>query len=392
MLKSFSIVFLATSLFSFTIFAQDSESLTSLTVEATSQAENAPEAAREIMQSAMAKVAREQALEILGEKKFQKNKGLIERKIVAEASKFIPISNSRNVTQEPDKSFKGQVDLKISLSSLRKIIQATGLLTDSDENAVIIPFIVFRDAKNSFSWWQNSHDESKKNLNDISQLFDQSLSEDMFKNSFYVIKPNPLLAQMLPEIFHSENLKKEDYKNLASFFHSNLIARGEVLIKASSAMAIEINLKIYVMQSSNNREIAEVARTITIERANVPSVLKARLQSIFGDVSKDLSNQVLETWQRGTLGSNSILVSVKGLGSPKQVQDFKNELRKNLKEVKGLKERIFESGQVTFEMEYSANETSIAERLKTAKLDSFDFHFIDANEKVIKTEAISKLK
>lgn len=372
--------------------SQDSESLTSVTVEATSQAENAPEATREIMQAAMAKVARDQTLDILGEKKFLKNKSLIERKIVAEASKFIPISNSRNVTQEPDKSFKGQVDFKISLGSLRKMIQGAGLLTDSDENAVILPLILFRDSKNNFSWWQNSKDESKKNLSDISALFDQALSEDMFKNSFYMIKPNSLMSQMVPETYHNESLKKEDYKFLSSFFHANLVAKGEILFKVSTATAIELTLKIYVMQSSNDREIAEVARTISVERANNPSALKARLQSIFADVAKDLSTQVLETWQRGTLGSNSVLISVKGLVSPKQVQDFKNEIRKNLKEVKGLKERIFESGQVTFEMEYSSNEASILDHLKTAKLDNFDFRLIDSNEKIIKTEALSKSK
>ncbi len=387
MLKHFFIILFI----SCSAFAQDSSDLISMTVEGTSQAENAPEAAREIMQSAMAKVAREQSLEILGEKKFQKNKGLIDRKIVAEAAKFIPISNSKSIVQAPDKTFRGEVDLKISLSSLKKMIQATGLLVDSDEVAVVLPLITFRDSKNAFSWWQNSRDESKKNLSDISQLFNQSFSDEMFKNSFYVLRPTPTFAQLIPDVFRVESLKKDDYKFLSNFYHANLVTKGEILFKTQSPTNIELNLKVYVLQSSNDREIAEVTRTINIERANLPSVLKAKLQSVFADISKDLSTQVLETWQRGTLGSNSILISVKGLGTPKQVQEFKAELRKTLRDIRELKERVFEAGQVTFEMQYSANESTILDHLKTAKLENFDYRFLESNDKVIKTEAIPKM-
>ncbi len=369
-----------------------SDDLVTVNTEATSTASNVPEATREIMQTAMATVAREHVIEIIGEKKYQKNKAIIERKIIGEAAKFIPISNSRNLVQDSEKNYKASVELKISLSSLRKMIQATGLLVDSDDLAVILPLIVFRDDKNSFAWWELSRDEAKKNLNEISQLFDSSFSDDMFKNAFFVIKPNSVVPLLVPEGLRSTNLKKEDAKFLASYFHSNLIVRGEVIFKSQSQNVLELSLKLNLSQSLNDREIAEVTRNILIERANLPIVLKAKLQSVFSEVSKDLSAQILDTWQKGTLGSNSILVSVKGLATPRQVQDFKNELRKNIHDIKALKERIFESGQVTFEMEYNSNEANIVEKFKSARLDSFEYKFVDSSDKIIKTEAKSKIK
>ncbi len=385
---SFLILFVA-----FASLAQEiSDDLVTMNVEATSKADNAPEATREIMLTAMANVARDQVIEILGEKKYQKNKGIIERKIIGEATKFIPISNSKNLVQDPDKTYKAQVELKISISSLKKMIQSTGLLVDSDELAVVLPLVVFRDDKNSFAWWENSRDESKRNLNEISQLFESSFSDEMFRSSFYVVKPNPVISQLIPDVFRTPNLKKEDFKFLTGFFHANLIARGEIIFKSLTQNNMELSLKINLSQSSNDREIAEVARTITIERANLPIVLKGKLQTIFAEVSKDVSAQVLDTWQKGTLGSNSILVSVKGLATPKQVQDFKNEIRKNIHDIKALKERVFESGQVTFEMEYVTSDGSIVEHLKTARLDSFDYKFLDSNDKLIKTEVHAKTR
>ncbi len=380
-----------TTVFSPKAFAQEfSDDLITISVEATSKADNAPEATREIMRSAMSNVAREQVIEILGDKKYQKNKVLIEKKIIGEAAKFIPISNSKNLVQDADKNFKAMVELKLSIGSLKKMIFATGLLVDSDELAVILTLIVFRDDRNSYAWWESSRDESKRNLSEISQLFETAFSEDMFRNAFYVISPSSGLAHLLPESFRSTNLKKDDIKFVASFFHANLILKGEVIFKAQSQNSMDLRLKINLIQSSNDREIAEVSRNITIERSNLPIVLKAKLQSVFSELSKDLSAQVLDTWQKGTLGSNSILVSVKGLATPKQVQDFKNEIRKSIHDIKALKERVFESGQVTFELEFSTSLGAIQERFKMAKLDSFDYKYIDSNDKMIKTEIRSK--
>ncbi len=380
-------------LFSHNILAQEiSDDLATFNVEASSKADNAPEATKEIMQNAMSNVAREQVIEILGDKKYQKNKSLIEKKIVGEAAKFIPISNSKNLVQDADKNFKAQVELKLSLSSLKKMIQATGLLVDSDELAVILPLLVFRDDKNTFGWWENSHDDLKRNLNEISQLFESALSDDMFRNSFFVLKPNSVLSQLLPEVLRTPNLKKEEVKYLAGFYHANLILRGEIIFKAATQNNMDMSLRINLSQNSNDREIAEVTRNINIERANLPNVLKVKLQSVFAEVSKDLSAQILETWQKGTLGSNSILLSVKGLATPKQVQDFKNEIRKNIHDIKALKERIFESGQVTFEMEYNSAENAILEHFKSAKLDSFDYKYLDSNDRLIKTEVHTRTK
>lgn len=369
-----------------------SDDLVTFNVEAVSKAQNTTEASKEIMQAAMTNVAREQVIEILGDKKYQKNRATIDRKIIAEAAKFIPISNSKNLVKDAENNFKAQVELKVSLSSLKKMIQATGLLVDSDELAVVLPLVVFRDDKNTFAWWEISHDESKRNLNDISQLFDSAFSDDMFRNAFYVLKPSAVLSQMLPEIYRTPHLKKDDYKFFSGFYHANLIARGEIVFKTLTNNTMELNLKILISQSSNDREIAEVSRTISIERANLPIVLKTKLQTVFAEVAKDLSAQVLDTWQKGTLGSNSILIAVKGLATPKQVQDFKTEIRKNIHDIKALKERIFESGQVTFEMDYNSNDASIVEHLKTAKLDSFDYRFVDSNDKLIKTEVRAKTR
>ncbi len=375
------------------LMAQDiSDDLITFNVEAFSKADNAPEATREIMQAAMSNVARDQVIEIIGDKKYQKNKVMIERKIISEATKFIPISNTKNLVKDAEGNFKAQVELKVSVSSLKKMIQATGLLVDSDDLAVVLPLIVFRDDKNSFAWWELTQDDSKRNLVEISGLFDSSFSEDMFRNAFYVLKPNSVLSQMLPATYRTPNLKKDDYKYFSGFYHANLIARGEVVFKAMPQNAMELSLKINITQSSNDREIAEVTRTISIERANSPIVLKARLQTVFAEVSKDISAQVLDTWQKGTLGSNSILISVKGLATPKQVQDFKTEIRKNIHDIKALKERIFESGQVTFEMNYNTNDGSILEHLKTAKFDNFDYRFLESNDKLIKTEVRAKTR
>ena len=124
--------------------AQSPEDLTIITVEGTSKADSPAEASREIQAKAMADTAREQVIEIIGDKKYQKNKQLVETKIVRESARFIPFTQPGPLEQNAD-GYKMSLELKLSLASLKKMIQNTGLLYDSEAVTAMVPMVGFID-------------------------------------------------------------------------------------------------------------------------------------------------------------------------------------------------------------------------------------------------------
>ena len=92
-------------------FAQNNEDeLISVMSEGSSKASSQVEATREIQSKAISGTAREQVIEIIGDKRYAKNKTIVESRIVREATKFIPFVQPGDIVKLPDGSWKMKVD------------------------------------------------------------------------------------------------------------------------------------------------------------------------------------------------------------------------------------------------------------------------------------------
>ena len=103
----------------------------------------------------------------------------------------------------------------------------------------------------------------------------------------------------------------------------------------------------------------------------------------FNEVSKDLAGQVLDAWQRGTVGSNTLKLALRGSLNPRQLRDLKASIQKNVHEIKALKERVFEPNQVTFEVDYTGTPQQLGERLKSGVMPGFNVKVVDATERAV---------
>jgi hypothetical protein len=101
------------------------------------------------------------------------------------------------------------------------------------------------------------------------------------------------------------------------------------------------------------------------------------------DIAKDLASQVFEAWQRGTLNTNLIRLSIRGQLSPRQVGEFKSGVEHTVREVKGLKERLFEPGKIVFEVDFAGDASQVGDRLKALKLPELDTKLAEVNDKEI---------
>jgi hypothetical protein len=353
--------------------AQDEMML--IRVEGFSKAESEPEAERAIRQSMIQSIARQQILDIIGEKSFQKNKNLIENRIIREAFKFIPFVTVGKAVKGVD-GWRMPVQMKVSVSSLREMIISNGLLFDTEGPAAILPMVAISDRIRSQNhrWWVIERDESKKFLPQLSSDLNQALFRELNRQGFYVIRPQTQsLAGLLPESFRSDRPRPEDLRFLGDFFNAQMIVRGDVRLRESIAVSggYQIAIKMSAMQAANNRAVAEVARNYETDPGNLETVVRNRLQTALPEVAKDLAVQVVDAWQKGTLGSNLLRLSLRGLLSPRQVNEFKAGLLKNVREVKSVRERIIEPGGITFEVDYAGGGQQFSERFRSLALPGF---------------------
>jgi hypothetical protein len=371
-------------------FAQNDDLLT-LTAEGTSKATSAVEAAREIQIETIGNTARTQVIDIMGEKRYLKNKAAVESKIIKQSAKYIPYVNPGTPVQQSDGTWKMPVELRLSQASLRRMILEAGLLNDADGPASIVPLVTFNDRQKGVAlrWWQGEpKDEAHKFLAQLSRSFYDRFQTEFSRQGFHLMKPLETQNSPLPEPYRVDRLSNSDMVFISDYFNAPMVLKGDIRFKESkeSSGVVLIAIKLQVLQPVSGRTVAEVTRQVETEPGAFDNMVRSKLATEFPELSKDLATQVLEAWQRGTLNTNLIRLSVRGRLTPKQLNEFKTGLVQNVHEVKSIKERAFESGQVLFEVDYTGEPGPLAEHLRSMKLAPFETRLAEASEKGLALE------
>jgi hypothetical protein len=374
--------------------AQSSDEATALNVEGVSKAATSFEAAKEIQARVISETARTQVIEVIGEKRYQKSRQLVESRIVREAARFIPFVNAGSPVKLPDGSWKMSVELKILQSSLRKMVIDAGLLNDAEGPASVLPMITFTNRMKGVSshWWMGEeHDDAHKFLLERSRAFHDVLFKEMNRQGFYLLRPQGLTVSPLPESLRIEKPESirsgqvggsASLKSIGAFFQTPMILRGDVKIRESSELtgAYSLSVRLQVFQAANGRSIAEVTRSFETDSGSMETVVRNKLNSDSPDLAKDLAIQVLEAWQRGTLNTNIMRVAVRGSLNPKQLADFKTNFMKLVRDVKSLKERLFEPGQIVFEADLAGSVSDIVGRLSDFDAGGVKVHLVSSSD------------
>ncbi len=357
--------------------AQIDDELLSVTTEGVSKAASPAEATREIQSKALQGTAREQVIEIIGDKRYAKNKAIVESRIVREAAKFIPFVQPGDITKLPDGSWKMKLDMRVSIGSLRKMVIDTGLLTDADTPVTILPMIGFTDRMKSLSyrWWMGDlRDDSRKSIVEWARVVHEGLHKELLHQGFHLQLPSSgTLSNAIPPVFRVDRASAQDLKQLGEYLGISMALRGDVRVKDSkdSPGGWQIQVRLEVIPFQGGRTVAEISRTFETEPGPSDVLVKRRLEKEIGELSKDLSSQVLEAWTRGTLAATTLRLAVRGDLSPKQLGEYRTQFSRAVRDVKAIRERLFEPGRVVFEVDFAASPEEFGDRLKTAVLPGF---------------------
>lgn len=381
----FTFLVVISGLISSNSFAQGfDDELLPITEEGSSKATSQVEAQREIQGKLISGVARSQVIEIIGEKRYQKNRTMVENRIVREAAKFIPFVQPGDIQKQPDGTWKMKVDLKLSVGSLRKMVIDTGLLSDADTPVTVMPMITFTDRMKavSYRWWMgDSQDEVRKPLVEWSRALENQLHRELMKQGFHLLLPlEGTVSNQLPQPFRVDRASSQDLKMIGDYLGISMVVRGDVRVKDSRELpgAWQIQVKLEVIPVQGGRTVAEISRTLETDSGPAAIVVKKKLEKESGDLARDLSTQVFEAWTRGTLAATTLKLAVKGNLTPKQLGEFRTQLLKSkaMRDIKAIRERLFEPGQVTYEIDYAASPEDFREKLKSLELSTFHEKFV----------------
>lgn len=367
----FMVTVLAMFLLSHPVRAQQVE-LVDRTFSGLSKEKTPQGAKKDIQDQAAQKISEEIIKDLVGDDKFLKNKSLIQAKIIKNYPRYIPFVKPSALVKQGEE-FKMSVSLSVSLVDLKQLLQVNSLLNENDAIPVVLPAISWIDRVEgrSYRWWLPFDKNSQGFLLKEGRLLENALRSSFQKNNFYLIKPTESgLGVSIPVDFKEEKISTgESAQFFAQYFNAPLMIDGQILINKGERNNYRIEIRMTALQVSNGRAVADVSRRFDTDSGSMENAVDKKLREVIEATTNDLASQVLEAWQRGSLGTAVIRVTIRGKNNLPSMEIFKEKIRTQITQVKNIRERLVSSEAVSFEVDSSAGISDLMGKLETLSFD-----------------------
>lgn len=341
----------------------------------------------EALEKASQDVTYEMIEKEIGATQALENKNKIDEDIQSLKNRFIPytkvLSSRKEKTSESEDAYRFKIEMKVSRQDLRTILQQKGLYAGQNKTGIVLPFIEVsnQESGESYRWWETVFTTSR-DLESFSLTFEDELAQGFMEKGLFLLKPQSFhMVHMIPPFMRKAYLTQTDKVQLTSLKKGQLFIDGRVDVMDSPVRerALRVRVQLSCKQAANGKSIAEVVRVFDSEKGKKLTQLSQNIKSLARESGEDLASQVYDLWQRGALESELIKLAVTGSLTHQQLEEFKRGLKRHLR-TDSLTERLFEPGQVTYEMNYTGGSESLSQKLGQSVIEGFASRVISSEE------------
>jgi hypothetical protein len=253
--------------------------------------------------------------------------------------------------QEPTGITHISVSLKLSPDALEGLLRDEGVLGSGAVK--VLPLVEVIDPRGTrYLWWIQTGDEASL-AQELFKKFYLRLSAKFKTKNVYVLDPTASSFRMgIPANYRLPNMNRDEQMMFAQYLKADVVLSGKIYT-SNPAQGNSADMKLYydlqLWQAKSGRGISEVQRTESIA-SDAPKHVHAALEQYDSKVLDILGTRLAEALNAGSLNLNLVRLEVSGTMTYRQMAEFKR-LLSQMREIKVLKERLFEPSKVIFEAE-----------------------------------------
>jgi hypothetical protein len=283
------------------------------------------------------------------------------------------------------------VEMRLSPDSLEALLREEGLMSAS--GVKVLPLIEVVDGRGGhYVWWTSSAEDDKGSMaQDGFKRFFARFSAKLKSKNVYALDPTSSSFRMgVPASYRIENLKREDQMLLAQYLKADVVLSGKISADRPAGggePAWVYDLQLW--QAKSGRAIGEIQRAEPLASGN-PKVVEAALDQGNSKVIDELGARLNETIMSGNLNLNVVKLLVNGNMDYRQQVEFKRQLAQ-LRDIRVIKERLFEPSRVVFEAETPISGVELGKVLQKTKFVLFTVGVQNAQDDslVVNVQALS---
>lgn len=263
-----------------------------------------------------------------------------------------------------------QVQMRLSADNLESLLRELGLMGSGTVR--LLPLVLMTEPKGSrYAWWADMSDDKAQTLaQEMFKKFFQQLNQQLKGKNIYVLDPTSASFRMnVPSAYRSEGLKREDQISLAQYLKADVVMSGRVEVLKGEGSGIKLNYDLQLWQTKAGRGLSEVIRSES-GASDAPKAILSSFEPANDRAISELSTKLVEAMSTGSLNLNVVRISVEGNLGFKQQTEFKKELGA-LRDIKMLRERMFEPSRVVYEAETGLTGADLGKAMQKTKFQQF---------------------
>ena len=289
--------------------------------------------------------------ELLGPERAAKVWPSLRPKLLKNSTHYVLfIKGTAPVPSDDGATNRVSVSMRLSPDNLESLLREDGVMSSGAVR--VLPLVEIDETRSHYMWWADLGSEDKASVRqEIFKQFYSHLATRFKAKNIYVLDPtNASFRMSIPPAYRSENLRREDQVSMALYLKADVVLSGRILAgrpRDGAESKLEYDLQMW--QAKSGRSLAEVQRSEGLS-SETPKVILGMVEQTSGKALDELAGRLGEALSSGNLNLNMVTLSVAGAMSYRQQAEFKRLLGQ-LREVRVLKERLFEPTKVIFEIE-----------------------------------------
>lgn len=308
--------------------------------------------------------------EILGPERAARVWPNVRPKLLKNSSRYVLFIKGSAPTEAAGQT-KIQVQMRLSPDNLEALLREAGALGAGTVR--LLPLIAVSEPRGTrYVWWADASSDPKTTTfaQELFRKLFQQINAKFKGKNIYVLDPtNASFRMSIPSAYRSEGLRREDQILLAQYLKADVVLSGRVDAVKAEGSATRLNYDLQLWQAKSGRGLSEVQRSEPVSGDSQKLIL-AVMDPNNDKVIDELGTKLQEAMHAGSLNLNVVRISVEGSLAYKQQQEFKRQLG-SVREIKTLRERLFEPGRVTFEAETAVSGSELGKSLQRTRFSSF---------------------
>ena len=335
----------------------------------------AGEGKQEAFDQATEQATRKLGEDLIGPEKIESAWAHTKSKILKNSARYVLFIRGSAPTDGPEGQ-KVTVQMRLAPDALETLLREFGLF--SGASVRVLPMFQVAEARGSrYAWWAGGDEGPTPSLDYFKRTLAQ-LNGVAKGKSIYIMDPTSAgLRAGIPSSYRTETLRREDQLLLAQYLKADVVISGRVdVTKAGDQTRLNLNFEVW--QARTGRAVTDAGRSEVVP-SDQPKVVAQALDQATKRVFSELTTKLGEAAAGGALNLNTVRLVTEGNLNFRQQSDVRKALGE-LREIRAVRERLFEPGRVTYEVDTPKTGTELGRVLERTRLGNFGVAVAEARD------------